>query len=277
MQIPIVEGRNFTEQDNEDKASPNVMIVNEAFVRHFFAGRDPIGHRVHGWGDWFRIVGVAKDSKYHYFSESETPYFYVPFRQVYRTDMSLAFYVRAQSDPATVLNELRAQTRAIDPNVTVFDAVPFKEYIGASLYPQKVAASLMSVLGSIAVLLAAIGLYSVMAYWVVQRTREIGVRMALGAHRGHVLRMVVRQGLSLTVAGLVAGTLMAIAFSRVVASVSFTNSAMGAQAQLLGDGGTGAFIYIGAAGFLCALAAIAAYLPGRRAAAIDPMQALRTE
>jgi predicted permease len=277
MQIPLVEGRNFTEQDNEDKTSPNVMIVNEAFVRHFFAGRDPIGHRVHGWGEWFRIVGVARDSKYHYFSESETPYFYVPFRQVYRTDMSLAFYVRAHGDAATALNELRAQTRAIDPNVTVFDAVPLKEYIGASLYPQKVAASLMSVLGSIAVLLAAIGLYSVMAYWVVQRTREIGVRMALGAHRGHVLRMVVGQGFSLTAAGLVAGTLMAIAFSRVVASVSFTNSAMGAGAKLLGDGGADALIYIGAAAFLCALAAIAAYLPGRRAAAIDPMQALRTE
>ena len=91
------------------------MIVNEAFVRHFFAGRDPIGHKVHGWGEWFRIVGVAKDSKYHYFSESETPYFYVPFRQIYRTDMSLVFYVRAQGDPATVLSELRAQTRAIDP------------------------------------------------------------------------------------------------------------------------------------------------------------------
>jgi ABC-type antimicrobial peptide transport system permease subunit len=135
----------------------------------------------------------------------------------------------------------------------------------------------MSVLGSIAVLLAAIGLYSVMAYWVVQRTREIGVRMALGAHRGHVLRMVVGQGFSLTAAGLVAGTLMAIAFSRVVASVSFTNSAMGAGAKLLGDGGADALIYIGAAAFLCALAAIAAYLPGRRAAAIDPMQALRTE
>ena len=277
MRIPIVEGRNFTEQDNEAGDSPSVMIVNEAFVRHFFAGRDPIGHKVHGWGYWFRIVGVAKDSKYHYLGEPATPYFYVPFRQVYRTDMSLAFYVRAQGNPASVLTTLRAQTRGLDPNVTVFDAVPLKEFIGASLYPQKVAASLMTALGSIAVLLAAVGLYSVMAYWVAQRTREIGVRMALGAQPGHVLRMVVGQGLSLTAAGLAVGAALAFALSRVVASVSFTNSAMGGGAKLMGDGATDPLIFVAAAAFLCALGVFAAWIPARRAASIDPAQALRTE
>ena len=277
MHIPIVEGRNFTEQDDESDKAPFVMIVNEAFVRHFFAGRDPVGHKVSGWGIDFRIVGVAKDSKYHYLSDTNLPYFYVPFRQIYRTDMSLAFYVRAQGNPASVLTTLRAQTREIDPNVMVFDAVPLKEFIGASLYPQKVAASLMAVLGSIAVLLAAVGLYSVMAYWVAQRTQEIGVRMALGAQPGHVLRLVVRQGLSLTAAGLVVGTLIAFALSRIASSVSFTNSAMGAGAKLMGDGGAEPLIFAAAAVFLCALATLAAYLPARRAASIDPMQALRTE
>jgi predicted permease len=277
MHIPVVEGRNFTEADDESDNAPFVMIVNEAFVRHFFPGRDPIGHKVSGWGVSFRIVGVAKDSKYHYLGESNVPYFYVPFRQLYRTDMSLAFYVRAHGNPETVLTTLRAQTRALDPNVTVFDAVPLKEFIGASLYPQKIAANLMAVLGSIAVLLAAVGLYSVMAYWVAQRTQEIGVRMALGAQPGHVLRMVVRQGLSLTAGGLVAGALLAFALSRVVSSVSFTNSAMGAGAKLMGDGGAEPFIFVAAAAFLCALATVAAYLPARRAASIDPMQALRTE
>jgi predicted permease len=277
MHIPVVEGRNFTEQDDESDNAPFVMIVNEAFVRHFFAGRDPIGHKVSGWGVSFRIVGVAKDSKYHYLGESNVPYFYVPFRQLYRTDMSLAFYVRARGNSETVLTTLRAETRALDPNVTVFDAVPLKEFIGASLYPQKIAASLMAVLGSIAVLLAAVGLYSVMAYWVAQRTQEIGVRMALGAQPGHVLRMVVRQGLSLTAGGLIAGALLAFALSRIVSSVSFTNSAMGAGAKLMGDGGAEPLIFVAAAAFLCALAAVAAYLPARRAASIDPMQALRTE
>jgi ABC-type antimicrobial peptide transport system permease subunit len=254
-----------------------VMIVNETFVHRFFPNSDPIGHKVHGWGSWFRIVGVAKDSKYHYLGESAVPYFYVPFRQLYRTDMSLAFYVRTQGDPESVLSTLRAQTRAIDPNVTVFDAVPLKEFIGASLYPQKLAASMMGILGSIAVLLAAVGLYSVMAYWVAQRTQEIGVRMALGAQPRHVLRMVVVQGLKLTTGGLVTGALLAVAMSRIVSSVSFTNSGMGATAKLMGDGGGEPFIFAVSAIFLCALAGLAAWLPARRAASIDPMQALRTE
>jgi ABC-type antimicrobial peptide transport system permease subunit len=251
--------------------------VNEAFVRRFFAGRDPIGTRIHGWGSWFRVVGVAKDSKYHYLGESTPAYFYVPFRQVYREDMNIAFYVRTKGAPDSVLNMLRTQARGIDPNVTVFDAAPLKEFIGASLYPQKIAASLMTVLGSIALLLAAVGLYSVMAYSVAQRTQEIGVRMALGAQRGHVLRMVIRQGLALTVGGLIAGSVLSIGLARAVSSISFTGGGMGASANLLGTGANNPLIFIAAAVFLCAVATLASWLPARRAAAIDPMQALRTE
>jgi putative ABC transport system permease protein len=277
MHIPILEGRNFTEQDNENDKAPLVMIVNQAFVRRFFAGRDPVGKTVHGWGRWFRIVGVTKDSKYHYLSESTPPYFYVPFRQIYRADMNLGFYVRTHGDPENVLSTLRAQVKAIDPNVTVYDPVPLKEFIGASLYPQKVAASLMAVLGGLAVLLAAVGLYSVMAYWVAQRTQEIGVRMALGAQPRHVLCMVVWQGLSLAAGGLVAGAALAFAFSRTVSSLSFNSSAMGMSVNLMGSSATDPLIYLAAAAFLCILSAMAAYLPARRAACIDPMRALRTE
>jgi predicted permease len=275
MHIPLIEGRNFTEADNEDAAP--VMIVNEAFVHRFYPGRNPIGGKIHGWGSWFRVVGVVKDSKYHYLGESPTPYFYVPFRQIYREDMNLAFYVRTKGNPSVVLPILRARAHEIDPNVNVFDAVPLKEYIGASLYPQKVAASLMTVLGAVAVLLAAIGLYGVMAYSVAQRTQEIGVRMALGARPANVLRMVVRQGLALTSIGLIAGIVLAIGLARGAASVSFSNSAMGASAKLLGGSATDPWIYLGAAAFLCAIAALAAYLPARRAAATSPMQALRVE
>ncbi|MGA2047292.1 MAG: ABC transporter permease [Terracidiphilus sp.] len=277
MHIPIVEGRNFTEADNEDDKSPAVMIVNEAFVRRFFAGRDPIGTRIHGWGSWFRVVGVAKDSKYHYLGESTPAYFYVPFRQIYREDMNLAFYVRTKGDPENMLSTLRTQARDLDPNVTVFDAAPLKEYIGASLYPQKIAASLMTVLGSIALLLAAVGLYSVMAYSVAQRTQEIGVRMALGAQPRHVLGMVIRQGLTLTAGGLIAGALLAVGLARTVASVSFTGGGMGASAKLLGNGANVPLIYLAAAGFLCAIATLATWLPAHRAASIDPMKALRIE
>ena len=276
MHIPIVEGRNFTEQDNEN-SDQSVMIVNQAFVRRFFAGRDPIGHRIHGWGSWFRVVGVAADSKYHYLNEPATPYFYVPFRQVYREDMNLAFYVRTKGDPDAVLPLLRAQTRAIDPGVTVYDAAPLREFIGASLYPQKVAAGMMAVLSALALLLASIGLYSVMAYWVAQRTQEIGVRLALGAARGHVLAMVMRSGLALTTAGLAAGVALAYAMARVAAGVSFTNSGMGTSSRLMETSASDPLVYAAAALFLYAVAALAAFIPARRAAAIEPMKALRTE
>jgi predicted permease len=275
MHIPILEGRNFTEQDNEN--GPAVMIVNETFGRRFFAGRNPIGHMIHGWGTWFRVVGVAKDSKYHYLSETTPPYFYVPFRQVYREDMNLAFYVRTRGDPDGVLSTVRAQTRAIDPNVTVFDAAPLREYIGASLYSQKVAASLMAIMSALALLLAAVGLYSAMAYSVAQRTQEIGVRMALGAQPGRVLRMVIRQGLAVTAAGLVAGAALAFVMARLVAGVSFTNSGMGVTQNVLQASATDPLIYVGAVLFLAIIAALAAYFPARRAASVQPMEALRTE
>jgi predicted permease len=276
MHIPLVDGRNFTEEDNETQ-QVGAMIVNQAFVRRFFAGRNPIGVRVHGWGNWFRIVGVAKDSKYHYLGESTPAYFYVPFRQIYREDMNLAFYVRGKGDPDSVLSTLRAQARDIDPNVVVFDAAPLKEFIGASLYPQKVAAGLMTVLGSIALLLAAVGLYSVMAYSVAQRTQEIGVRMALGAQRGHVLRMVIRQGLTLTAGGLIAGAVLAVGLARVVSSVSVTGGAMGVGEKLIGTGANSPIVFVAAAVFLSVVATVACWMPARRAAAIDPMQALRAE
>jgi len=256
---------------------PNVMIVNQAFARRYFAGRNPIGHAVHGWGRWFRIVGVAKDSKYHYLSETTPPYFYVSFRQLYRADMNLAFYVRTRGEPLGILSALRAQTREIDPNVTVFDAAPLKEYIGASLYPQKVAASLMAIMSALALLLAAVGLYSTMAYSVAQRTQEIGVRMALGARPGRVLVMVVRQGLTLTAFGMAVGIGLAWVLARMAASISATNSAMGATQKVLQGNATDPLIYAAAIVFLGAVAALAAYFPARRAARVEPMEALRTE
>ena len=276
MRIPIVEGRNLSDQDNEN-SQQRVMIVNQAFAHRFFPESDPIGKKVRGFGEWFRIVGVAADSKYHYLGEPATPYVYVPFRQVYREDMNLAFYVRTRNNPENILSILRTQTHALDPNVTVFDAAPLREFIGASLYPQKVAASLMSVLSTLALLLAAVGLYSVMAYSVAQRTREIGVRMALGASPAQVMRMVVRQGLAMTSLGLAGGLALALVLARGVASISFTNSAMGSSASLMGDSSTDPLVYMAATVFLYFIAAIAALLPARRAAAIEPMRALRAE
>jgi len=278
MRIPLVEGRNFTEHDNEDASSPNVMIVNQEFVRRFFGGRLPIGRKIHGWGQWFTVVGVARDSKYHYLGEPSLPYTYFPFRQVYRTDMQLAFYVRTQADPETILVTVRQKVREIDPNVTVFDAAPLKDFIGASLYPQKVAATLLGVMGTLAVLLAAVGIYSVMAYSVVQRTHEIGIRMALGAKPADVLALVVRQGLTLAGIGLAVGTCLALPLGRSFATISFTGLAMGGGEKLLGEASASdPLIYVAAVAFLWGVAALAAYVPARRAAKVEPMIALRSE
>jgi ABC-type antimicrobial peptide transport system permease subunit len=273
MGIPITQGRNFTAHD--DEKSPLVMIVNQAFVDHFFAGHNPIGRQVHGWAEWFTVIGVARNSKYHYLSEAPLPYFYVSFRQMYRADLDLAFYVRTQGNPETALSLVRQKAREIDPGVTVFDAVSLSEFIGASLYPQKVAASLLSVLGALSVILAAVGLYSVMAYSVAQRTREIGIRMALGARPADVLRLVVRQGLSLVVAGLVVGLGLSLAVSRSIAALSIFGSSMDTPTKLLEVSATDPLTYVGAMLLLLAIAFLATWIPARRAAGVEPMTALR--
>jgi len=275
MRIPLVTGRNFTEQDDE-KSEP-VIIVNQSFAQRFFQSQNPVGHRVKSFGEWFTVIGEARDSKYNYLGESPTPYFYVPFRQTYRADMQLAFYVRTHGTPDAMLPILRDKVREIDPNVTIFNAMPLQESVGAALYPQRLAATLLMILGTLAVLLAALGLYSVMAYAVVQRTQEIGIRMALGARRIDVLGMVERQGLILTGVGLAVGMVLALASSRSLAALSFTDSAMGGGVTLAGHDVMNPLIYVGAAAFLAAVAAIAAYVPAHRAASIDPMRALRSE
>ena len=261
MRIPVLDGRDFTEQDDYQKAP--VMIVNQTFAARFFGGGNPIGRKVHGWGKWFMVVGVARDSKYGTPNEAARPYFYVPFRQVYREDLQIEFLVRTAGDPAQAIPLLRREARAIDPNAGVFDIMPMTEFIAASLFPLKVAATLLAVLGAIALLLAAAGLYSVMAYSVTQRTREIGIRMALGARPGDVIRLVMRQSLAATLAGLAVGFAAALAVTRLAASLLVHISA------------TDPAVFAGATLFLMLVAALAGYIPAHRATRIDPNAALR--
>ena len=261
--IPLRMGRDFTEQDDLVKPVERVMIVNETFARRYFGGGYPIGRRVRGWGEWFTVVGVAKDSKYHRPNEAPQPYFYVPFKQVYRADLGIAVYVRTAGDPSQALGTLRHEVRAMDPNVSVYDAMPLTEYISASLFVQKIAAWLLGALGLVALVLAAVGLYSVMAYSITQRTHEIGIRVALGATSGDVLGLVVRQGMGLTVVGLVVGVAAAAAVTRLAAGLLVNVSA------------TDPAIFGGAAAFLAAVALLASCVPAVRATRIDPNRALR--
>jgi predicted permease len=263
MKIPILEGRDFTLQD--DSTRPPVMIVTQEFVRRFFGNRNPIGQKVHGWGQWFSVIGVVENSKIYRLTESPTPYFYVPIRQIYRPEMGLKFFVRSSVPIDEAVAALRRASRAIDPSVAVFNAMPLDEYIAASLFPQKIAASLLATLSSIALLLAAIGLYGVMAYSVAQRTSEIGIRVALGAEPVDVLRMILREGMLLTLPGLGAGWLLAVAMAHLV------------SASLVRVSPHDPSIYAAVAVFTVLVALGAAAHPARRAAKVDPMVALRYE
>ncbi len=263
MRIPLLEGRDFTVQD--DVKSQRVMIVNQEFLRRFLPSRNPIGQKVRGWGQWFSVIGVVRDSKYHTVTENPMPYFYVPIRQVFRPEMGLNFYVRTSAPLDDAIAALRREARATDPNVAVFEAMPLAEFIGGSLFGQKVAATLLSVLAGIAVLLAAIGLYGVLAYSISERTREIGIRMALGAQPRSLLRMILKEALLLTAGGLAAGVAVAIVLARAVSRTLVSVSPYDAQ------------VYASVAAFLIATAVIAGSLPALRTMRTDPIEALRSE
>ena len=265
MRIPLVQGRDFTTQD--DANAPPVMIVNEAFAERFFNSGYPIGRTVHAWGREFTVVGMVRTIKYYKITEAPRPYFFAPVQQteVPPDGTGITFYLRTASSPDEALATLRREAAAIDPDVTPLDSMPLAEYIGASLFPQKVAASLLSALAAIALLLVTVGLYSVMAYAVTQRTHEIGIRIALGAQSLDVLGMVVRQGMILTAAGLLAGVALALAGTRLISGVLINVSA------------TDPLIITGAALFLGLVTLLASYLPARRAIKVNPVTALRIQ
>ncbi|HLY62313.1 MAG TPA: ABC transporter permease [Terriglobia bacterium] len=263
MRIPLLEGRDFTPQDDEKKMP--VMVVNQTFVKRFFGGGDPIGRKVHGWGAWFTVVGEVKDSKYNNLTEAQLPYIYVHFRQVYRADMGLAYYIRTNTDPSGATATMRSDVRATDPNVAIIDVIPLAQHVVDTLYAEKVAADLLSALGGLALLLAAVGLYSVVAYSVTQRTHEIGIRMALGAESRDVLRLVVGQGLSLTLIGITVGLVAALGSGRLLASF------------LYGTTTTDPITFLAASILLAGVALMASLIPALRATKVEPMEALRYE
>ena len=261
MQIPLVEGREFTGRDDEH-APQLSMIVNETFAKRFFHGREPIGRKVRIENSVATVVGLVKDSKCASLAEPPTPFFYLPFRQWFRPGLNFAVFVRTAGDPLRLTPEVRHEALALNQDA-VFSTKLLAEAAQASLFSQKTAATLMSVVGLVCVLLAAIGLYSVMSYAVSQRTQEVGIRVALGARPGNVCGMVIREGLKLLLPGLAAGAAASLVAGQAVSGMLIRVSPR--------DPAT-----LAAAAVLLGLVGLAAsYIPAFRATRIEPMQALR--
>jgi predicted permease len=263
LRIPLVAGRDFTDAD--DSPQHYVGIVNEAFAQRFLPGQNPLGHTFTGWGRRIEIIGVVKNSDYHKLGQEPEPYFFVNLKQFYNTDSDVAVQIRTVGPPEAMLTAARGRLQSLDPRVGLFAGIPMTDFTAAGTYVQKSAALVLGVLGTLALALAALGLYSVLDYSISQRTHEIGVRVTLGAQQADILRLVVREGMLLVTGGLILGTLGGFGVSRLVASALFGVSAS--------DPAT----FSGVVLVLSAVTLAACYLPARRAARTDPIVALRYE
>ena len=261
---PLVAGRDLTEQDQEGKTRS--AVVNETFARKFFPGANPIETAL---GKQFRtspeeqpwqIAGVAKDGKYWTIGEDPQAFVWFPIRDQLSYNHLL---VRTSAKPETLIGAIRAEFRNLDPNLPVTDVKTLTEHMSLSLFPARAFASLLSAFGLLALTLAAIGIFGMMSYAVSQRTREIGVRMALGAGAKDIFKLVIRRGLSLTLIGVGVGLALAVVGTRFLSSLLYNVSAVDPLA------------FIGVTLLLVAVAFLACYFPARRAMKTDPMVALR--
>jgi len=263
MGIPFVRGRDFN--DGDTTSSPGVIIVNETLARRLAPDGNALGKRMRmdSQGDYLEVVGVVRDVKYDQLAEKPLFFGYRPLSQRYRGAMTL--HVRTTADPLASIGQVRTEVRALDPNLPLTNVETMQEHMRVLLAPARLLAVLSSALGVLAMLLASIGLYGVMAYVVGSRTREIGIRMALGAQTSGVRRLVIGQGMRLALMGVAIGVLAAFGLTRVLQSV------------LYGVGANDPLTFIGVAGLWLAVALLACYVPARRATKVDPLVALRYE
>ncbi|MBI4487183.1 MAG: FtsX-like permease family protein, partial [Acidobacteria bacterium] len=259
--IPLLHGRDF--DDTDRGGTLRVAIVNQAFADRIWPNENPIGKRFRYYTDqeFRQVVGVAKTSKYVTLGENPRPAAYTPLEQ--DPSDAMVLFVRTAGSPAPALGTAQREVRTLDPHVPLQNPYPMREILNQSLWPARMAAILLGALGLLALTLASVGLYGVMAYSVAQRTREIGVRMALGADRSQVLTMVLRQAMTLVVIGLAIGVASALAVSRVVTRLLFGMNAM--------DPAT----FGGVCLLLVTVALLASYVPAWRASRLDPLRALR--
>jgi predicted permease len=282
MGVPILAGRDFRLTDNrevkraargdeteDERWTPTAVIINEKFARKYFAGRNPLGMHL-GFGSdpgtptEMEIIGIVKDIKYTNLRDEIPEQAFIPYMgSHYVSDTTV--YLRTAGDPNQLITSIRAKVREMDANLPIYAMRTMETQISNSLSTERMIASLSTVFGFVATVLAIIGLYGVMSYSVAQRTREIGIRMALGAEQGKVIGMVMREVLTLIVIGVGVGVPAALLLTRVVKS------------QLYGLEAHDPWTLGLATGLLAMVACAAGYIPALRASRVDPMRALRYE
>jgi putative ABC transport system permease protein len=257
--IPIVSGREFMRSDDEN--APALAIVNETMAVKYWPGKDPVGQRLKVKDRWLQVVGIAKDSKYHTKTETPLPFFYVPLRQNFRIQNTLL--IRTPETPPAMLKALAREVHALDPNLAPLITDRLQDQIDQIGYSQRLAVALVALFGGMALFLAAIGLYAVISYSVSQGTRELGLRMALGAEAKDLMRLVMSRGLLLTASGVGIGILAAFALTHLIGNMLYQVSPRDPLA-------------FGSAIAVIAIASVAAcFFPAWRATRIDPTEALR--
>jgi len=263
MGIPLVSGRDFNDRDTA--SSPAVVIVNETLARRLAPDGNVIGKRLRmdSQGDYLQVVGVVRDIKYHQLAEAPLYFGYRPLSQRYRSFLTL--HVRTVGDPTVVISQVRSEVKALDSDLPLTNLQTMEEHMRLPLAPAKLFASLSTCFGVLTLVLAAVGLYGVMAYLVGSRTHEIGIRLALGAQTTGVLKLIVGQGMRLALTGIAIGLIAAFALTRVLAGL------------LYGVSTTDPLTFIAVAVLLAGVAMLACYVPARRATKVDPLVALRYE
>jgi predicted permease len=266
--VTLQRGRLFGETDNE--TAPAVAVINEAFARTYWPSGDPLGERLKlspAGSSWTKVVGVIADARTESLVESSVPQIYTSLYQAPSEGASkeLVIFLRGRLDPAATPVELREQVQAVNPELPVFGAQTINDALSASLSERRFSMEMVGLFALTALLLAGLGIYGVISYIVNERTHEIGIRLALGAQRRNILRMVLRQGLGLAIAGAAVGLVCALIVSHLMAGL------------LYGVRPTDPLTFSGVAILLIGVALLACYIPARRAMRVDPMVALRYE
>jgi predicted permease len=261
MEMRVLKGRTFT--DHDDEKSPLVVIISETMARRYWPNEEPLGRRLGHPDHWREVVGVVKDVKHFGLDADAPPTMYFPMRQVPARGMNLV--VRASGDPSSLVPAVRTQVWAEDKNLAIANLTTMKDLVSSSITQQRFILLLLGCFAALALLLAAVGIYGVMSYAVTQRTHEIGIRMALGARMGDVLKLVVKNGITLALIGIAIGLVLAFALTRLMASLLFGVT----PTDLM----TFATVSVG----LVIVALVACFIPARRATKVDPLVALRYE